>query len=73
MLYSILCHFSGFNAYITLTCIIVPFIDVFSHEWYEREIERDGETERERERERKWRDQEKGQKVERTYRNCNKI
>ena len=37
---SILCHFSGFNAYITLTCIILPFIDVFSYEW-ERERERE--------------------------------
>ena len=26
------CHFSGFNAYVTLTCIIVHFIDVFSYE-----------------------------------------
>ena len=25
------CHFSGFSAYITLTCITVPFIEVFSY------------------------------------------
>ena len=47
--------FSGFNAYITLTYIIVHFIDVFSYEWYG--------WEREREREREWGDQEEDQKV----------
>ena len=26
---------SGFNACITLTCIIVSFINVLSYEWYE--------------------------------------
>ena len=43
--------FSSFNAYITLTCIIVHFIDVFSYEWHGWEREREREREREKERE----------------------
>ena len=39
--------FSGSNACITVTCIIVPFVDVFSYECYEYE------------RNREWRDREK--------------
>ena len=47
--YCILCNFCGFNAYIILTYIIVPFIDVFSYECYEWEREREREKERESE------------------------
>ena len=31
-----LCNFSGFSTYITLTCITVPFIDVFSYEKFQK-------------------------------------
>ena len=37
-MHCILCHFFGFNACITLTCIIVHVIDVFPYDWCQMQI-----------------------------------